>query len=303
MAAGRGQDQNAMGRKGRPGLPAERIPAPSGGKSAMEKSERTVELLDRPGRNACRSLRWPNSRTVRRRVEPVGRRQAARSRKRAVVRPHVRRPDRLERRPDTAPLRRRRLESRRLGQRRAGRQPHGRLCSVHVRRDGSAAQERRKHVESPGLGPDRARRAAARQADVRPRRNLVHAGQRDLADGLARTGSATIHRRAADDARHRPPHAAHRSRRARCGAERPDRSDGHGRRANGRYRRGPAGRGGRSGHAGRYETVESRLAFPVRPAGNAQIRQGNGRRGEKLRGHAQIFDGPRCGRHRPAAAQ
>lgn len=42
----------------------------------MEKSERTVELLDRPGRNACRSLRRPNSRTVRRRVEPVGRRQA-----------------------------------------------------------------------------------------------------------------------------------------------------------------------------------------------------------------------------------
>lgn len=175
-----------MGRKGRPSLPAERIPAPSGGKSAMEKSERTVELLDRPGRNACRSLRRPNSRTVRRRVEPVGRRQAARSRKRAVVRPHVRRPDRLERRPDTAPLRCRRLESRRLGQRRAGRQPHGRLCSVHVRRDGSAAQERRKHVESPGLGPDRARRAAARQADVRP---PAESGTRRSAGFGRRSGS------------------------------------------------------------------------------------------------------------------
>lgn len=55
-----------------------------------------------------------------------------------------------------------------LGQRRAGRQPHGRLCSVHVRRDGSAAQERRKHAESPVWDPDRARRAAARQADVAP---------------------------------------------------------------------------------------------------------------------------------------
>ena len=147
--------------------------------------------------------------------------------------------------------------------------------------------------------------AAARQTDVRAPDGIWYTP----VSGIWQTVwlepvSATIHRRAADDARHR--HAARLTRRGRD-RRRPmrepnDRIESHGSATAGA--RSPTARGrcrrtagGRSGHPGRYETLD----VPTPPIlYDLRVRRSNPREASpstevgKLRRHAKISDGPRC---------
>ena len=64
-----------------------------------------------------------------------------------------------------------------------------------------ALKDGQERTRRPRLGPDRRRRAAARQAGAQARRHLVHAGHRHLADGVARAGAGDAHHERAVHAR------------------------------------------------------------------------------------------------------
>ena len=158
----------------------------------MEKPQRTVELRHpSPGR-ATRRIRRRDPRSLCRRVIALGCRRTPRFEKRTVVRAHVRDLPEMERQTHPATLRSRRLESRRVGERHQRRFAHGRIHPLLVRHHRRPRQGR-KHPARPSLGPHRRGLPAARQTGEQPQRHLVYAGQRHLADRMARSRAATVY--------------------------------------------------------------------------------------------------------------
>jgi len=200
-----------------------------------------------------------------------------------------------------APLRRGRLPVRCLGQRPTRGQPHRRVSAFHVRHHRRATR-RRQRAARRGLGSQRHRAPAVRQAGAAAQADLVHRGLRHLADGLAGGRARDLHRGAEDHPRPRcrdghggggpgwrRPRPRGRRRYPRCGVRR-----GHARSiCRDAVPRDSSGRGRAQNLHPAAEAVEPCRAPPLRPG-----RAGRRRHGDRLLCHAQVQPGAGCGRAR-----
>ena len=146
------------------------VPPAAAGPQGLAEPQRPVGLRHhRQGRRQAREVGRADPRAVLRRVGAVRRRQARQRRTGPVVPAHVRGAGRVEGPARAAALRGGGLGGDRLRQRQGARHAPRRVRPVHLRHHRRPQGRRGERGGRPRLGPDRHRRAAARQAGAQAR--------------------------------------------------------------------------------------------------------------------------------------
>ena len=185
-AGGRKSDDKPLRGGRRPGHAVARVSAAADGARALAQPERALGLRPRrEGRAAPGILRGRDLGAVRHRIDTLGRASQSRPGPAAVVPADVPSSRGVEGRAVAAALRRRRLACRRPCERGTRRGASRGVHAVFARHHRPAGRRFRAGTGGLRVGSDGYVDPGARQAGQRTQRNLVHVGDRNLADRLA----------------------------------------------------------------------------------------------------------------------